>query len=111
MLKTFSDIKDGDIIYHIIYNTLEGGRKTGWIREIRQKEITSILKVKIGLIIHFNDETAVTVLKENLNKDIEKIIYDNEICCNTETVKKLLEEELSEFTNHHVKWMKKLENN
>lgn len=107
-MKTFNDLKVGDTVYRIDYNTMEGGSESGWIRTVEPLVITEIKEIRLGKLIKYNESLGFTILKENYDSPIQSIIYDGIVCCDKGAVMHMIQSEMREFEEHHEKLIDKL---
>ena len=71
-------------------------------------KIVRIDEIKIGKLFVCEDNFGFTIESKNLNSSINKIIYNDDVCCDTEMLLRMLTKDKNDFAVHHINIKDKL---
>lgn len=109
-MKKFKDLKVGDIVYHIYYihQKYINDNDRSWINDVKKHEIIRIEEIKIGKLFICDDNFGFTIGTGDLTDSVQRIIYNDDVCCDTNTLLRMLVKDMNDFATHHINIKDKL---
>ena len=109
-MKKFKDLKVGDVVYRVCYihHKYVNGNDRGWIDNVTKHKIARIEEIKIGKLFVCEDNFGFTIVTKDLEDSVQKIICNDDICCDTEMLLRMLTKDKNDFEVHHINIKDKL---